>query len=180
MFMFDQPETINSIFFTKPRARILSCSLLSCRIETGLDYATTPRGMVTDNSELVLEADRMLFSSFSAEVCPGYTPPHDKQLLLLGIKFAPIHPYYLPSRTDAIGARLSCSWLPLLPLFQDLLPAWSGKAIVRRHSKKVPIHLDPLPSPAAEMRELLAHSKINIGRPRLTDLHKACLMFPGH
>ena len=54
---------------------------LLLQIEIGLDRATTPRGMVTDNTQLVLEADRMLFSSFTAEVCPDDTPPHDKQLV---------------------------------------------------------------------------------------------------
>lgn len=98
-------------------------SLLS-QTEIGLDLATTPKGMVTDNSQLVLEADRMLFSSLTAEVCPDYTPPHDKQAgLPIGIKIAPIHPYYLPRQTDPIGRRLSCSWLSLLPLFQYLSPA---------------------------------------------------------
>lgn len=86
-------------FYAKPRATFsfLSCSLLSCaRLTIGLDHVRTPGGMVTDNSQLVLRADRMLFSrevppvacSLTAAVCPDYyTPPHGKQAtLLIGTK----------------------------------------------------------------------------------------------
>ena len=85
-----------------------------------------PRGMVTDNSQLVLRADRMLFSrnvpvvdrSSTAAVCPDYTPPHDKQAaLLIGTKIAPFHPPYLPTQTESIdGTALPLS-ASLLPLF---------------------------------------------------------------
>lgn len=82
-----------------------------------------PRGMVTDNSQLVLRADRMLFSrnvpvvdcSSEAAVCPDYTPPHDKQAaLLIGTKIAP-HPPYLPSHTESIDGTA-------LPLSESLQP----------------------------------------------------------
>jgi hypothetical protein len=68
-------------------------SLLS-QIEIDLDLVTTPRGMVTDNSQLVLRADRMLFSRgqlVHSRSVPSrlhdYTPPHDNQAgLLIGTK----------------------------------------------------------------------------------------------
>jgi hypothetical protein len=59
--------------------------------------------MVTDNNQLVLRADRMLFSRevppLTTAVCPDHTPPHDKQAALLaGTKVAPFHPPYLPNQ----------------------------------------------------------------------------------
>lgn len=59
-----------------------------------------PEAWLLTTSQLVLDANRVLFSSFTAEVCPGYTPPHDKQLLLIGIKVAPVRPYYLLSQVQ--------------------------------------------------------------------------------
>jgi hypothetical protein len=103
-FMLDQRRLIEKKDYTKPRATFLSCSLLShARLTIGLDHVRMPGGMVTDNSQLVLRADRMLFSRkvppLTTAVCPDYyTPPHDKQAALLtGTKVAPFHPPYLPT-----------------------------------------------------------------------------------
>ena len=55
------------------------------KIDTiGLDHVRTPGGMVTDNSQLVLRVDRMLFSRevplvacpLTTAVCPGYHVRH--------------------------------------------------------------------------------------------------------
>ena len=82
--------------------------------------------MVTDNSQLVLRADRMFFSrevppvacSLTTAVCPDYAPPHDKQAaLLIGTKVAAFHPPYRPSQTDPIGGPALLLSAPLLPLF---------------------------------------------------------------
>jgi hypothetical protein len=89
--MFDQKRLIEKLY-TKPRAAFCRDRFSLCRrLTIGLDYVRTPRGMATDNSQLVLRADRMLFSrkvplvacSLTTEVCPDYTPPHGKQAALL-------------------------------------------------------------------------------------------------
>jgi len=123
--MFDQKRLIEKIY-TKPQGYLL-CSLLSCaRLTIGLDRVNTPRGMVTDNSQLVLRADRMLFSrkappvacSLTTAVCPDHTPPHGKQAaLLIGTKVSAFHPPYQPSQTDSIGGPVLPLSAPLLPLF---------------------------------------------------------------
>ena len=81
MSMFDQKRLIVSFFFfvsTKPRASFAVFASLLLQIKIGLDRATTPRSMVTDNSQLVLRADRMLFSRAGGllVVCPDYSTRH--------------------------------------------------------------------------------------------------------
>jgi hypothetical protein len=138
------------------------CSLLSCaRLTIGLDHVNTPRGMVTDNSQLVLRADRMLSSrrappvacSLTTAICPDYTPPHGKQAaLLIGTKVSAFHPPYRPSQTESIGGPvlpLSRSARLYYPSFKVLLPAWSSEVAVRKQSKRyrhrsiVILHLVP-------------------------------------
>jgi hypothetical protein len=103
--------------------------------------------MVTDNSQLVLRADRMLFSreappvacSLTTAVCPDYTPPHGKQAaLLIGTKVA------LSSSVSAKAKLNGPNWrngspaqrISATPLLKVLLPAWSSEVAVRIQSKK--------------------------------------------
>ena len=62
--MFDQKRLIE-IFFYKAQGYTCTFVVFAClllQIEVGLDHITTPRGMVTDTSQLVLKTDRTLFS----------------------------------------------------------------------------------------------------------------------
>ena len=133
------------IFYRKPRATF--CRVRFSHAKTiGLDHVRTPGGMVTDNSQLVLRADRMLlFSrkvppvacSLAAVVSPVYTPPHDKQaVLLIGTKVVPFHPPYMPNQNGPNWWNGSPSQrASVTPLLKVLLPAWSSEVTVRKHSK---------------------------------------------
>lgn len=166
--MFDQKRLIEKILY-RAQVYLLPCSLLSCaRLTIGLDHVSTPRGMVTDNSQLVLRADRMLFSRKVPLVAcslttANYTPPHGKQAaLLIGTKVEPFHPLYLPTKRTQLVERLSRSASLRYPSFKSPVTCLEQRGDRQKPFKKKRYRYRSIvilhPAPTAEMRELPAHS----------------------